>query len=1075
MTSSNEPKEPTEATTTIPSGTVVPAADAVPTDGDGPVSAADGAISGTVVRALLTAVGKEAGEVGINQVLVLVGEHRPFSEIDDDDLWIPMEELAALAEGARATTGNRAIMEQTGRLLVAGDEDGFLAKIHRHLGIEDLWKHIDTIGAHWDRSATTTTLRAVPGQAIVDVEPPTPAGRPRAACQLTAGIFAALAEGTGASDVTITETRCVNRSDGTCRYEVTWRGADQPREHPWSDQTRPKVFDRSNLARAGESVDHPDTRERVAPLPGPDEGAPGMCEGREFPMAPESLATMAELVGSADGNLLERLARHADEVLADEAFVLVLQPDPEAPALAHRHRLSPDEARALLPEVGAPGDQEASGRPVGLSFPEGAAGTPVTGARPYGYLVRKKPGNKSRRKVLAATSVELAHLLATTLDLQQVVRDGKRAELATRALATFSRSNRSTREPGELLEQLVRLAGDPGWTGASSTSDSLDDDPGRDRSPRILAYLWDPGDERSDVTAASSAGRPAPSVALDLLRPELETMLSAGATIEGESLSINAGDGLLAFGTWLELADGARAEVFPFVADGELLGFLAAVFPRAEVSLALITRQSLVALAAMTATVIQRDALLRRLRFAETHDALTGLVARHLLEDRLDQALTRARISGGSVALFILGLESFTAINDAFGHRAGDDLLRWTAERLDGLAVEGETIARWTGDQFILLSTGLPDRPAIERRAVELLEVVSTPLEIMGTQVTLTASLGVAVAPFHGVNSGDLMTAATLARSEARHLGRHGYIVYAPELAAVDEPDAGDPIGFTPEADMVLDATTFADEFRRGLDADEFFVEFQPQVDLATLGVIGVEALVRWHHPRWGTLAPEQFIAQAEQSELVVAMDAWVIDETCRQARLWQDAGVAPVRLSVNISSLDLDDSDFFDNVAATLRRHGIDPGLLVLEVTERVASHQDDVARSNITQLHRLGVRFSLDHFGTGNSNLNRIGSFPVTAIKIDSEPWPAPDGNNEPWEHSLRSAISLANQLGLDHVIEGMETDRHLALATTHGASVGQGNYFGAPARGDVIKHRLVANRASPGKNPPTGHRSD
>jgi EAL domain-containing protein (putative c-di-GMP-specific phosphodiesterase class I) len=276
------------------------------------------------------------------------------------------------------------------------------------------------------------------------------------------------------------------------------------------------------------------------------------------------------------------------------------------------------------------------------------------------------------------------------------------------------------------------------------------------------------------------------------------------------------------------------------------------------------------------------------------------------------------------------------------------------------------------------------------------------------------------------------------------------------------------PVAKSADSGQAVDERSLYADLVQALEHDEFFVLYQPYIDLRTGEVTGVEALVRWKHPTLGILEPSSFISLAERTEVIVALDSWVLDQVLRQARTWSDEGLRPLRLSVNLASRDLSNPDLFDNIDRTLDETGIDPSLLELEITERVVLDRVGPAKENIERLRRLGVRFTIDDFGTGNSSLSRIGSFPVSTLKIDQSfvQVLGPDGDN----NSLVSAIiSMADRLGLDCVAEGVETSAQSRVLLQRGCTTAQGYFFSPPLPPESIEAMLHNISAGPGPSEP------
>jgi EAL domain-containing protein (putative c-di-GMP-specific phosphodiesterase class I) len=319
---------------------------------------------------------------------------------------------------------------------------------------------------------------------------------------------------------------------------------------------------------------------------------------------------------------------------------------------------------------------------------------------------------------------------------------------------------------------------------------------------------------------------------------------------------------------------------------------------------------------------------------------------------------------------------------------------------------------------------------------------MSKPFVVFGEEVTTSASIGIAMAPDHGDSYDELLSRADEAMYRAKSRGRNGFQMFS---GSVVNASSGR---------LAIDDRTLHADLIHALDHSEFFLLYQPYIDLRTSQVVGVEALVRWRHPTLGVLEPSSFISMAERSDIVVALDTWVLEQACRQVRTWLDQGLDPLRLSVNLASRDLSDPSLFHNIDRTLEETGIDPSLLELEITERVVVDSSGPAKENIERLRRLGVRFTIDDFGTGNSSLNRIGSIPVSTLKIDQSfvQVLGPDGDNN---ELVAAIISMAERLGLDCVAEGVETLQQSRVLLQRGCTTAQGYFFSPPLpAGDVEK---------------------
>jgi len=394
--------------------------------------------------------------------------------------------------------------------------------------------------------------------------------------------------------------------------------------------------------------------------------------------------------------------------------------------------------------------------------------------------------------------------------------------------------------------------------------------------------------------------------------------------------------------------------------------------------------------------------------------------------------------------MFFVDLDNFKTVNDTYGHASGDILIQQVADRLLETVRSQDTVARVGGDEFAILLPGLVDQASINQLAERTLDAVHTPFDIFGEEVVTSASVGIAIAPEHGDTYDDLLNRADEAMYRAKDHGRDAFEMFR------HTPDPANP------GRRAIDDRKLHADLISALDGNQFFLLYQPYIDLRTAQVVGVEALIRWRHPTLGILEPPQFIPMAERSDLIVALDNWVLWQACRQLRAWQDHRVGPLRLSVNLASRDLSSPEFFNSVERTLNDTGIDPSLLELEITERVVIDKTGPAVENIDRLRRLGVRFTIDNFGSGNSSLDRIGTFPVTTLKIDQS-FVQVLGPKDEENNLVTAIIAMAGKLGLSCVAEGVETLLQSRVLLERGCTTAQGRYFSPPLPAEGIEAML------------------
>ncbi|MDQ3642075.1 MAG: EAL domain-containing protein, partial [Actinomycetota bacterium] len=413
------------------------------------------------------------------------------------------------------------------------------------------------------------------------------------------------------------------------------------------------------------------------------------------------------------------------------------------------------------------------------------------------------------------------------------------------------------------------------------------------------------------------------------------------------------------------------------------------------------------------------------------HDRLTGLPNRVLLRDRVEHALARAGRRGASVALLIADIDRFKLINESLGHDGGDRLLVAVGQRLTELLRPGDTVARMGGDEFALLCEdvgGYHEAVGIASRVVGAFE---KPFEVQGADLSVTASVGVAVGALAGPAPELLLRDADVAMYRAKDGGRDRFEVF-------DET-------------MLADATSrlsVENDLRRGIAQGQLRLYYQPIVHIDTGAIAGFEALVRWQHPERGLLPPVEFITSAEETGLIVPLGRYVLEEACREAATWADmqVGGERLRVSVNVSAKQLAQPGWSDEVAQVLAESGLAPRQLVLEITESVLMDDTDTTAVRLEELRRLGVRIAIDDFGTGYSSLGYLRRLPVDILKIDKS---FIDGVAEgPHESALaRAVVKLASTLRLEAVAEGISTRKQLLQLRRLRCPYGQGYYFSRP----------------------------
>jgi diguanylate cyclase (GGDEF)-like protein/PAS domain S-box-containing protein len=425
------------------------------------------------------------------------------------------------------------------------------------------------------------------------------------------------------------------------------------------------------------------------------------------------------------------------------------------------------------------------------------------------------------------------------------------------------------------------------------------------------------------------------------------------------------------------------------------------------------------------------------------HDALTGLPNRVLLMDRLEQALRQAVREGRRLALLFLDLDRFKLVNDSLGHAAGDDLLQQTSGRLLAVLRKGDTVARMGGDEFcVLLADAVQEGDALAV-GQKIVAALHEPFQVLGQEVHIGTSVGVAFYPDHDSDPERLLKLADMAMYRAKNSGRNQVAVYAQDQEQKQERRLG-----------------MENELRRAIERQEFRLHYQPQLELATGRIIGAEALLRWQHPERGLLSPDEFIPLAEESRLIVPLGEWVLYQSCLSAAAWNKKAPSGMSLSiaVNLSAWQLHKRSLLKTVDAALAKSGLPANRLELEITESVAMRNPALTLDMLKSFSDRGVRLSLDDFGKGYSSLNYLKEFPVHSIKVDQA---FVEGLPESRKDAaiVKAMIALAQNLGLRCLAEGIERQDQLDFLKREGCAHGQGYLFSRPVPEEAFEALLSA----------------
>ncbi len=438
--------------------------------------------------------------------------------------------------------------------------------------------------------------------------------------------------------------------------------------------------------------------------------------------------------------------------------------------------------------------------------------------------------------------------------------------------------------------------------------------------------------------------------------------------------------------------------------------------------------------------ITDRKVAEERVQFLAYYDALTGLPNRILLQDRIAGALASAARRKDKVAVLFLDLDRFKIINDSLGHSAGDEVLQEVATRLREWLRKQDTVARVGGDEFVVVLTGVEHASDVAVAAQRVVDAMTAGFSVRGHSLSITCSVGISMYPEHGKDGETLIKNADAAMYSAKQNGPNSFQFFTEDLSA-----------------EMVERLTLENGLRLALERGEFFLVYQPQMDILTEEIVGVEALLRWQHPKLGLIPPDRFIPIAENCGLIMPIGEWVLRTVCSQARKWQDEGLPEVRVAVNVSAVQFRQDGFRDFIRRVLCETGLAPQYLELELTESLLLSNADVMFSVLQELNEMGLKLAIDDFGTGYSSLSYLKRFPVSKLKIDRSF--IRDIATNPGDAAITTAIiSMAKSLGLKVIAEGVEDEEQMSFLREHQCDEIQGYYFSRPLTADKFADKLT-----------------
>ena len=1019
-------------------------------------------VSGTVTSVIIRYVRNLCGDPGLARMLQMAGEMRPVEALEDSLTWSSYAETLALISAAAHVCVDNEIARHLGEEMLRQYDGTEVANLLRSLGSpKEVLKNVTAAAAKFFTISTLEALEVGDAHAIVRAANRPGYQRDIAICDFTKGLLSQVPVLFGLVPATIIESECSARGGRFCLYSVGWE------EHQWSSF----VDDRESIyTMAWGSGDVDEAQAEVEA----DESTQISMLNAQVQQLTERLqdvyGTAADLLATDDlDSVLSNVTRRAAHAVNAPRYLLAIQPSPDIPISLHHHGFTQREAESIALEVLQPNPDTKGGSRLIAD---------VRSKRQYyGRIAAMYPeGVQFLEQEREALSV-YANYAATALDMVTALDDARKSNATSSALLEFSRNLSKITTTHEVAKELSLTL--PKVVGCDTSSVLLWDESsqslrsikrmtsdgqlvGYDELPETAELSQDGYDDKEEADANSAiAVENEVALQADTTNQKIEegdetsgnmlTMPISASPVIRQLISfrdiiiVNSDTTDDYMKGILERYGIQSTLMAPIFTADKFLGVVTANF-KSNVDPNLVNskelRERIIGLSDQAAVSLENAHLLQQVSHMAWHDALTSLPNRRLLEDRANQALVQASRSGETLCMFFIDLDHFKEVNDVLGHASGDELIREVAVRLTRAVRQQDTVARLGGDEFAILLPGLSDTNAIEALAHRMLLSLSKPFMLYGQEAYVTGSIGIAIYPRDGNTYDELLSRADAAMYRSKGLGRNTFQVFD---ISIDQTSSSDVVQL--ERDL-----------HKALENNQLFILYQPFIDLETAKVVGVESLVRWRHPTRGILEPATFIEMAEETDLIVDIDSWVVNETCKQARRWQDIGIPPLQLAINVSTRDLLSKDYVENTLAAIEGNALNPSLIELELTERVVFDDSITMRDNVDRLQKAGIRFSVDDFGTGASGLDRFGTFPISTLKIDRS-FVQVLGPDDQSQTIVRAITGMANDLGMSCIAEGVETSTQSRVLLQRGCTTAQGFFFSPPLMSADVERMLTS----------------
>lgn len=941
------------------------------------------------------------GDAGVTSLLLTAGEERSLSDLCNEARWSTQDQKIALFEAAAELLDDPEVARQIGETVLEQQTGTAVRMVLRTVGSPAaLCRSVAKAGAKFSSNYTCEAISVGREEAVISNRLHDGYQPHQMDCDYTAGLMSQIPGIFGLPLAVVSHEECQVHGAPACIYNLRWRARYRL---PW------------RAARA--HTEHLTEQLRL------------LSERHE-----SLQSTVVDLISPAGvDTVLARITRRAADAVRAQRFVLALTHEDAEPTV-HHDGMSHDEALRIAREVLIPTPDDHGGSRLIVD---------VASARhAYGRLAALyAPGHTffaEERQLLTTYARQAAVALDAATALDEARHRGETAQ----TLLDLAQALAQTTTTDEVAQRLAEAV--PAVTGAEHAS----------------VLLWEPDERRLTVRARSNAERATAARATPqtITAGDTPALAQFLGSLEPQHIQRRTSTDPYLI-DWMEKGGMEEALVVPILNDGVLVGAISAhrspdspplIDPRLLAArLAGLADQASLAFAKVRLLEQERDSVRRleleegRIKHLAYHDALTGLPNGRMFGEALDAGLVAAAAAHTSLAVLFCDLDRFKTVNDSLGHAQGDQLLRLAAARLSGCTREGDVLARLGGDEFTVLVSDLVNDEEAVAVGERILDALRKPFVVDGQELFLSVSVGTALFPDDGADADTLMKNADAAMYRAKAAGRDAQIRYKPVMNA------------RARHLLALEA-----DLHNALARGELEVHYQPELDVHGR-IVAVEALARWPHPDLGWIPPNEFIPLAEQSGLILALDEWVLNEACGEARAWQDLGCPPIRVAVNLSAHQFSRLSLPGLVRSALTAADLSPDLLELELTETAAMGNPERVAVVLQELTQLGVHLAVDDYGTGYSICGHLKDFPIGRLKIDQSfvaglPLDLYDCA------IVSSTISLAHSIGMEVTAEGVETQEQADFLIARGCDLLQGFLFARPMPADQLVLQLEAQLA-------------